>query len=177
MPIHLLRSRLRFMNFTQLEWTVLIKRFFGVLFKFIMLCVINRLNINVYSGLEIFSTFNVHLPVYVCLFHVRFNLTKSTFVNHRFGRSSTSSWQMWSSEKKSKLIFKKNILKTDNHSIQVIIIKCGTDSNIKVLNNANSYFQIKFLNWIRRVARKLAEFWPYIINKKITWHGCDTLLY
>ena len=33
------------------------------------------------SGLEIFSTFNIHQqPVYCCLIHVRFNLTDSTFL-------------------------------------------------------------------------------------------------
>ena len=34
------------------------------------------------SGLEIFSTFNIHLPVNGCPFHVCFNLTKSTTVNY-----------------------------------------------------------------------------------------------
>ena len=42
------------------------------------------------SGLEIFSKFNIHRPVNGFPVHVRFNLTKSTIVNHRFGRSSTS---------------------------------------------------------------------------------------
>ena len=44
------------------------------------------------SGLEILSTFNIHHLVYGCLI-VLFNLTKSTIVNHPFGRSSTSSCQ------------------------------------------------------------------------------------
>ena len=33
------------------------------------------------SGLEIFSTLNIHYSVYGCPFYVRFNLTKSTIVN------------------------------------------------------------------------------------------------
>ena len=37
-------------------------------------------------------------------------------------------------EKKNKLLFKKK-LKHDNHYLLVMIIKCGTESNIKVLNN------------------------------------------
>ena len=40
-----------------------------------------------------------------------------------------------SSGEKSKLIFKEKYLKTDNHFILVMIIKCVTDSNIKVLYN------------------------------------------
>ena len=38
-------------------------------------------------------------------------------------------------EKKVSWYLKKTIYKTDNHSILVMIIKCGTDGNIKVLNN------------------------------------------
>ena len=38
------------------------------------------------SRLEIFSTFNIYHPVHGFPFHVRFNLTKSTIVDHRFGR-------------------------------------------------------------------------------------------
>ena len=37
-----------------------------------------------FSGLEIFSTFNIHHSVDGCPFHVRFNLIKSTIVNYRF---------------------------------------------------------------------------------------------
>ena len=37
------------------------------------------------SGLEIFSTFNIHHPVSGCPFHVHFSLINSTSVNHRFG--------------------------------------------------------------------------------------------
>ena len=47
----------------------------------------NKLNIHIPGSLEIFSTFNIHHPVYGCLIHVHFNLTKSTIVNQRFGLS------------------------------------------------------------------------------------------
>ena len=45
-----------------------------------------------------------------------------------------------------------------------MIIKGGTDSNIKGLNNEIIIFKLKFLNCIRRVARKFGEFRPYIIK-------------
>ena len=71
-----------------------------------------------------------------------------------------------------------------------MIIKCETDSNIKVLNNLiiisnklirnvlliMSKYRVKFLNCIRRVARKYGEFRLYIINKKIPIHGCDSVM-
>ena len=63
-----------------------------------------------------------------------------------------------------------------------MIIDCGTDSNIKVLNTEIVIFKIrhvllikpkyrvKFINCIRRIAQKFGEFWQYIINKKITYY-------
>ena len=48
LPNYSQRARLRFMNFTQLEWTVWIKHFFGLIFN-LQCNVINRLNIHVFQ--------------------------------------------------------------------------------------------------------------------------------
>ena len=53
------------------------------------------------SSLEIFSTFNIHHPVYGCVIYLHFNLTESTIVNHRFGLSIQSNRQTPSSGEKN----------------------------------------------------------------------------
>ena len=120
------------------------------------------------SGLKIFSTLSIHHPVYgymVALFVFFLIGTKSTFVYHCFGRSRTSSSQYF---------------KTNNNPILVMIIKCGTDSNINVLiikklflKNSirhvlliKSKYKVKFLNCIHPVALKFGEFQPYLYCAK-----------
>ena len=68
-----------------------------------------------------------------------------------------------------------------------MIIKCGTDSNIKVLNNlivifkyvnTKSMYNVKFLNCIRHVTQKYSEFQQFIIKKKYNYrYRCDTFMY
>ena len=69
-----------------------------------------------------------------------------------------------------------------------MITKCGTDSNIKVLNIyfqirrirqvllIKSKYRVKLLNCIRRVALKFGEFRPYIRNTKITYIHMGVIL-
>ena len=139
------------------------------------------------SGLEICSIFKIHHSVYCCHIHVLFNLTESTSVNHRFGRSSSSScWQTPSSRVKVSWHWKKNYLKN-----RQLFYNCNDLSNIKVLNSfifilrkfiRNVFLiksKVKFLNCTPRVARKFGEFRSNILNKKITIRGCacDTFIY
>ena len=111
-PNYSMRARLRLTNFTVPELTVMSWIFFIIIFFT--------------SSSEIFSAFNIHHPVYGCLIHLLY------IVNHRFGLSSTSSWQTPSYGEKSKLILKKKYLKTDIHSLltwwllyveQIVILK------------------------------------------------------
>ena len=59
-----------------------------------------------------------------------------------FGWSSTSSWQTPSSGEKDSWYLKKYIKKPTTFSILVMIIKCGTDFNIKDLNKEIVIFKM-----------------------------------
>ena len=107
----LIRTKMAWITIHKLpwtEWTDWVERFCRFHKIFIGMSRINFLFI-FSSGLEIFSTLNIHHPVYGCFIHVLYNLTESSIVNYRFGLSSTSSWQTTSCGEKSKLIFKKSI--------------------------------------------------------------------
>ena len=64
------------------------------------------------SDFEIFSTFYINPPVYGCPFLVRFNLTNSTIVNHRFAAGPVRpADKRHLTEKKVSWYLKKNYLK------------------------------------------------------------------
>ena len=109
-PNYSIRARLRFMNCTEQSGLTEYSVFVDSWRMYTVMSWINFIFI-VSSCLEMVSTFNIHHTVHDGRpIRVLFNLTKSTFVNHRFGLSSTSSWQTSSSGEKRMLLFK-NYLK------------------------------------------------------------------
>ena len=99
-PNYLLGGRLRFTNFAEQGGLHEKNVFIDELKIYTLMSWINFIFI-FSNGLEIFSTLNIHHPVYGCPIHVLFNLTKSTIDYHRLaGRVSPASWHTPSSGEK-----------------------------------------------------------------------------
>ena len=110
-----LRARLRFRNLT-VESGLNEKNFFVDSFEVSTVISWTNLKFISSSGLEIFPTLTIHQYIVDLFINVFFLFWLSSLLFEPsavalFGLSSTSSWQMPSAEKKSKLILKKYIFK------------------------------------------------------------------